>query len=363
MKSRRENIDSHNDSWGVPITILQIIGLFLALSIVIGLFAPNVDSTPPKDETHQENVQEIEHGTLSSNPSEVTTTTNSLTEATSEATFETNFETASTSTSETTESEPQTTESTTVTTEPTVETVPETEVKTETETEAETETPPEPAPSEPEYIGTIYLTFDDGPSTQSTSQILDILQEKGIKATFFIIDYKFGSEREKLVLREFNEGHTIGLHGTSHTYSEIYTSLDALINNFETLQEKVFQSTGYNSTIIRFPGGSSNTVSKHYCPGIMTEAVNYFSNSDFVYFDWNVDSSDAGGAKSIEEVYNNVISGLKPGRNNVVLMHDSNHKEYTIGALAAIIDFALDAGYEFKAITSETPQVTHRVAN
>ena len=67
--------------------------------------------------------------------------------------------------------------------------------------------------------------------------------------------------------------------------------------------------------------------------------------------------------ESIEEVYNNVTSGLKPGRTNVVLMHDSNNKEYTIGALAAIIDFALNEGYEFKAITSDTPQVTHKVAN
>lgn len=232
--------------------------------------------------------------------------------------------------------------------------VPETTVPSESETQTEILVEP---------IGTVYLTFDDGPSTQITSQILDILKDKNVKATFFIIDYPFDSEKEAIVIREFEEGHTIALHGTSHDYSKIYTSLEALIENFTTLQEKVKASTGYTATTIRFPGGSSNTVSKKYCTGIMTEAVEYFSNSEFVYFDWNVDSRDAGGAKSSEEVFENVTSALKPGRNNIVLMHDSTGKQYTLGALEAIIDFCISEGYEFKAITSETPQVTHNVSN
>ena len=211
--------------------------------------------------------------------------------------------------------------------------------------------------------GTIYLTFDDGPSLSITPQILDILKSNNIKATFFIIDYEFGSEREELVKRAFNEGHTIALHGTSHQYSEIYSSLEALISNFETLQEKVFTSTGYRSYIIRFPGGSSNTVSKKYSAGIMTKAVEYFSTTDFVYFDWNVDSQDAGGAFSTKEIFENVTSMIKPNRNNIILMNDSNGKTYTVEALQSIIDWAIAEGYEFKAITQETPQVTHRVAN
>lgn len=242
-------------------------------------------------------------------------------------------------------------------------TLPETEVST-TPTTDETEVETVPDKSETtEAVGTIYLTFDDGPSLSITPQILDILKSNNISATFFIVDYEYGSQREELVVRAFNEGHTIALHGTSHTYSEIYTSLDALVNNFTTLQEKVYTSTGYRSYIIRFPGGSSNTVSKKYCTGIMTEAVEYFSNTDFVYFDWNVDSQDAGGAYSMEEIFENVTSSIKKGRNNVVLMHDSGSKKYTVEALQAIIDWALAEGYEFKAITQETPQVTHRVAN
>lgn len=211
--------------------------------------------------------------------------------------------------------------------------------------------------------GTIFLTFDDGPSLSITPQILDILKSNNITATFFIVDYEYGSEKEDLVKRAFNEGHTIALHGTSHQYSEIYSSLDALISNFETLQEKVFTSTGYRSYIIRFPGGSSNTVSKKYSEGIMTKAVEYFSTTDFVYFDWNVDSQDAGGAYSKEEVFENVTSMIKPNRNNVVLMHDSNNKKYTVEALQDIINWGIAEGYVFEAITHETPQVTHRIAN
>lgn len=244
----------------------------------------------------------------------------------------------------------------------------ETEAETEIETEPEVETTDAPKqdviPEDvPKVTGTIYLTFDDGPSQKITPQILDILKENNIKATFFIVDYQIGSEREDLVIRAFNEGHTIGLHGTSHTYSKIYSSLEALIDNFETLQEKVYNSTGYHSNIIRFPGGSSNTVSKHYCQGVMTDAVEYFSSTDFLYFDWNVDSQDAGGATTAKEVFENVTSAIKPGRNNIVLMHDSGSKSHTLAALQSIIDWAFSEGYEFKPITEETPQVIHKIAN
>lgn len=242
------------------------------------------------------------------------------------------------------------------------ETLEPTESETEFDPEDETETTVIPE-EVPKVTGTIYLTFDDGPSLKITPQILDVLKENNIKATFFVVDYQAGSEREALIVRAFNEGHTIGLHGTSHTYSKIYSSLEALIENFETLQEKVYSSTGYYSNIIRFPGGSSNTVSKNYCQGIMTKAVEYFSSTDFVYFDWNVDSQDAGGTTTADGVFENVTSSIKPGRNNIVLMHDSGSKSHTLEALQSIIDWAISEGYEFKAITEETPQITHKIAN
>lgn len=244
----------------------------------------------------------------------------------------------------------------------TEETIPETEPATsETEETIPPQNDEETLVSEP--TGIIYLTFDDGPSTEITPQILDILKEKDVKATFFIVGYTTGSERGNLVNREIAEGHTVALHGTSHDYSAIYSSLDALTENFISLQEKVFNDTGYLSTIIRFPGGSSNTVSKKYCTGIMTAATEHLSELGFTYFDWNVDSEDAGSAHSSQEVYENVTSTLVKGRSNVVLMHDSSSKVYTLGALESIIDFGLENGYEFRAINSDTSQVKHKVSN
>lgn len=209
--------------------------------------------------------------------------------------------------------------------------------------------------------GVIFLTFDDGPTSDSTPQILDILKKRNIKATFFILHYD--EHREQLIKREKEEGHTIALHGYSHTYSEVYPSADACLENFRKIKEQVFQTTGTESKIIRFPGGSSNVISKKYCEGVMTELTKRVIDEGYRYFDWNVDSDDAGHAKTSEKVYQNVTTGIKPGRNNVVLMHDfaGNHK--TIDALDNIIDWGLEQGYVFRRITEETPMVKHGVNN
>ncbi len=208
--------------------------------------------------------------------------------------------------------------------------------------------------------GTIYLTFDDGPTSSITPKILDILKSRGIKATFFIINYS--SANEKLVKREVNEGHTVAIHGYSHNYKEIYKSVDTYMNNIKKLQDKIKKSTGYNATITRFPGGSSNTVSR-FNPGIMTKLTKKVVEKGYKYFDWNVDSNDAGGARSSEAVYNNVIKGLKKNRANVVLMHDFSGNTKTVNALNDIIDYGLANGYKFSNITKSTPMVTHRVQN
>ena len=209
--------------------------------------------------------------------------------------------------------------------------------------------------------GVIFLTFDDGPTSDSTPQILDILKKRDIKATFFILHYD--EHREPLIKREKEEGHTIALHGYSHTYSEVYPSADACLENFRKIKEQVYQTTGTESKIIRFPGGSSNVISKKYCEGVMTELTKRVIDEGYRYFDWNVDSDDAGHAKTSEKVYQNVTTGIKPGRNNVVLMHDfaGNHK--TIDALDSIISWGLEQGYVFRRITEETSMVKHGVNN
>ncbi len=209
--------------------------------------------------------------------------------------------------------------------------------------------------------GIIYLTFDDGPTSDSTPQILDILKDRNIKATFFVLHYD--ENHEQFIKREKNEGHTIALHGYSHAYSEVYSSADTCLENFRKIKEQVYQTTGIESKIIRFPGGSSNIVSKKYCEGVMTELVTRVVNEGYRYFDWNVDSDDAGHAKTSQDIYNNVTYGIKPGRSNVVLMHDFAGNYKTIEALNSIITWGLEQGYVFRRITEETPMVTHGVNN
>lgn len=209
--------------------------------------------------------------------------------------------------------------------------------------------------------GIVYLTFDDGPTLDSTPQILDILEQKNVKATFFVINY--GEQKEELIKRENRQGHTVALHGYTHTYSEIYQSVDTALENFRKIQEKVKQTTGKESHIIRFPGGSSNTISRKYCPGVMTDLTKRVVEEGYIYFDWNVDSDDAGKAKTSEQVYNNVVSGLKENRANVVLMHDFAGNEKTINALSNIIDYGIENGYIFRPITEKTEMVTHSVNN
>ena len=208
--------------------------------------------------------------------------------------------------------------------------------------------------------GTIYLTFDDGPSTNITPKVLDILKEKNVKATFFILNY--GSAGESLVKREYAEGHTIGIHGYSHDYYTIYQSEDAYMSNITKLQEKIKASTGYNAKITRFPGGSSNKVSS-YNPGIMSRLTKLVLSKGYKYFDWNVSSGDAGGVSSSEQLYQNVIKGISKSKQNVVLMHDFSSNTKLLDALGRIIDYGKQNGYTFSKITESTPMVTHHVNN
>lgn len=209
--------------------------------------------------------------------------------------------------------------------------------------------------------GVIYLTFDDGPSSDTTPKILDILEEKDVKATFFVVHYN--EKNQELLKEEAKRKHTIALHGYTHNYSEVYQSVDACMENFRKIQEQVYQTTGLKSNIIRFPGGSSNTISKKYCEGVMTELSQRVLDEGYHYFDWNVDCDDAGHAKTSDDVFHNVISGIKENRNNVVLMHDFSKNEKTVNALANIIDYGRENGFIFRKITEETPMVRHSINN
>ena len=209
--------------------------------------------------------------------------------------------------------------------------------------------------------GTIYLTFDDGPSKTITPQVLKILKEKNVKATFFVVNKS--NDLNYLIKQAHNEGHTIGLHSYTHNYKTIYSSSTAYFNDLEKISNKVKGIIGEESKIIRFPGGGSNTVSKKYSKGIMSYLTNEVINRGYHYFDWNVGSGDAGGSNNKTEVYNSVIKGLKYNRANIVLMHDFENNYKTLNALSDIIDYGYAKGYTFLAIDMTTPLVRHKTNN
>lgn len=205
--------------------------------------------------------------------------------------------------------------------------------------------------------GTIYLTFDDGPNQGTTNKILDILKSEDVKATFFVTC----KGPDSLIKRMYDEGHTIALHTASHDYSYVYSSVDNYFADLYKVRDRVKRITGIDSKIIRFPGGSSNTISRNYNKGIMTVLTNTVLSEGYRYFDWNVDGKDAGGAKNSKDVYYNVTSKLSYDRANVVLLHDI--KSITVGALSDIIKFGKEYGYEFSAIDMNTYMVRHGVKN
>ncbi len=205
--------------------------------------------------------------------------------------------------------------------------------------------------------GTIYLTFDDGPRQGTTNVILDILKEEGIKATFFVTN----NGPDELIKREAQEGHSIGLHTASHNYAIVYASVDSYFQDLQIVHDRVQRLTGIDSRIIRFPGGSSNTISRKYQQGIMSTLTTEVINRGYQYYDWNLSSGDAGEYTTSEAIYQNVIHHLSKDRPNMILMHDI--KPYTRDALKRIIEYAKANNYQFEAITTNTKMVRQHVNN
>lgn len=204
----------------------------------------------------------------------------------------------------------------------------------------------------------VFLTFDDGPG-QYTADILDILDKYKVKATFFVTD-QF-DEYKDLIAREFKDGHTVAVHTYSHDYETVYANEEAYWDDFTKMNDIIEAQTGTRSDIFRFPGGSSNEISYQYSEGIMTALTKQASDIGLDYYDWNVDSNDAGGAESADEVAANVIEGIQNNEVSVVLMHDIH--EYTKDALEQIIKYGQENGYTFMNIYKGCFNCHHEVNN
>ena len=195
--------------------------------------------------------------------------------------------------------------------------------------------------------GTIYLTFDDGPNGYYTPVILDVLKKYNVKATFFVTS----AGPDNLIKREFDEGHAIGLHSSTHAYNQIYVSSEAFWSDMQIVSDRVERLTGKKTNLIRFPGGVSNTVSRHYNVGIMSQLAKEVEEKGYGYFDWNISSGDAGGTTDPTQEYYNVINNLSKSRGNVILMHDI--KKHTSEAIDSIVKYGIDNGYTFDVLTKD----------
>ncbi|MBQ9687113.1 MAG: polysaccharide deacetylase [Oscillospiraceae bacterium] len=204
---------------------------------------------------------------------------------------------------------------------------------------------------------TIYLTFDDGPGPY-TAGLLDVLKAYNVKATFFVT-----AANEKYfdqIGRAFREGHSIGVHSATHNYNKIYASEDAFFEDFFTMEDIIYDQTGSYTQLFRFPGGSSNTVSR-FNPGIMSRLTKAMADMGYQYYDWNVSSGDAGETNKTNQIIENVKDGCSNFKTSVVLQHDI--KDYSVAAVEEIIRWGMANGYTFRPLQLDSYAAHHGVNN
>ncbi len=206
--------------------------------------------------------------------------------------------------------------------------------------------------TDPYYI---YLTFDDGPSS-NTEQILRILREYGVKATFFV-NGREDEESMQLYGEIAQAGHTLGMHSYSHDYKTLYASGEAFTEDLANIRMLVENASGTDCVYYRFPGGTSNTAASGE---EMSEYIEILHANGIEYIDWNVDSGDGSGkGLSADDIVDNVFKNFGRFHTNVVLMHDGPGHETTVEALPLIIERARNMGAQLLPITESTVPIQH----
>lgn len=200
----------------------------------------------------------------------------------------------------------------------------------------------------------VYLTFDDGPPRLITNKILDVLKEHNVKATFFIVGKEIPS-REDIVMRIYDEGHSIGIHTYSHNSKKIYSTIENFVNEMLLTQEKIKAITNHSSYIIRFPWGTNNPYRK-----LTPEFLMELHSNNFKIYDWNVDIKDGLSPDLSPQQFLNNSKKIKGNYNGIIiLMHCNSNNRNTVKALPNIIKYYRDLGYDFKAITPDTEEYYH----
>lgn len=194
----------------------------------------------------------------------------------------------------------------------------------------------------------VFLTFDDGPSKSVTIPILDILKQNNVKATFFVL----GSNAERypeIVKRAYQEGHYIANHSFTHVYSNIYSSPQAVLDEYNRTEIAIKNAIGdqtYNSRVFRFPGG---TFGGKYA-NIKAEAVNLLNQNNVAHLDWNALTADAAGLDNVNDMMNYVETTMGNKNSVVILMHDIGTKKSTYELLPQLIQALKEKGYVFENI-------------
>ncbi len=222
------------------------------------------------------------------------------------------------------------------------------------ETESTTQAQPEETSVEEENSKIVYLTFDDGPSS-NTNAILDILKEYNVKATFFV-NGKTDEISKEGYKRIVEEGHTLAMHSYTHVYKEVYASKEAFLEDVYRLQNYLFDLTGTKPIYYRFPGGSSNTISEMD----MQIFIQALHEEGMEYFDWNVANGDGGNKElTTDQILTNVWNDIPKYEHSMILMHDSVQKGFTVEALPEMIKQLQEAGYTILPIDDTTPLIQH----
>ena len=209
------------------------------------------------------------------------------------------------------------------------------------------------APAESDYVrelGTVYLTFDDGPS-DNTYSILSYLEQYNVKATFFVVPNRSEGCYAKLKAIAA-AGHSIGVHSASHVYKDIYSSVEAYLDDFHEAWDIIYDATGIKTEIFRFPGGSVNDFNTETRDKIIQE----MTRRGFRYYDWNVESGDVDGA-TWTDMYNSIPSDITNCYRSIVLMHDSNSTPNTVLVLGDVLHVLVSDGYKFDKINNDTRPV------
>lgn len=195
-----------------------------------------------------------------------------------------------------------------------------------------------------------YLTFDDGPS-YNTTQVLKVLKEYDVVATFFILGSTITEAGKENLKTMAEQGHAIGIHTYSHDYEYIYSSVEAFLDDFYLAYQLIYETTGVKPNIFRFPWGSVNTYNKK----IRNELIAEMERRGFTYYDWNVDSKDSVGNPNEYKITQNIIKDLYKYNNPIILLHDASVNKITVKTLPLIIQKIKEEGYDFDILNHREP--------